>query len=310
MSASSRKVILAALVGNLLISVTKFIAATLTGSSAMLSEGVHSLVDTGNQFLMLYGLKRASKPADEDFPFGYGKEIYFWSFVVAIMIFAVGAGVSIYEGVHRIMAPTPVVNPMINYAVLGLALLFEGAAWYIALKEFDVRKGRRGYLEAVHQAKDPSVFVVLFEDSAAILGLFVAMAGILLTDLTGVLIFDGIASVIIGLILGVTAIWLAWETKSLLIGEAANRPVVQGIRQLVQGIPEVSHVNEVLTMHMGPEFVLVNISADFDDAITADVMETAIATIDREIKAQYPRVQRVFVEAEARRRRQAANAPG
>jgi cation diffusion facilitator family transporter len=300
MAHSSRKVILAALAGNALIAVTKFAAAAVTGSSAMLSEGIHSLVDTGNQILLLYGLRRAKKPPDERFPFGHGKEIYFWSFVVAILIFAVGAGVSLYEGIHHIRSPGPLHNVMVNYVVLGLAMVFEGAAWYYALREFTRAKGKWGYLEAVQRSKDPSMFVVLFEDSAAMLGLIVAFLGVLLTQLTGIQQFDGIASVIIGLILAGTAIWLAYETKGLLIGESANVDVVQGIRKLASQLPEVAKVNEVLTMHMGPNFILVNVSADFVDHILADKIEATIARLDAEIKAAFPEVKRVFIEAETR----------
>ena len=231
MAHSSKKVILAALIGNSLIAVTKFAAAAFTGSSAMLSEGIHSLVDTGNQVLLLYGLKRANKPPDELFPFGYGKEIYFWCFVVAILIFAVGAGVSLYEGVHHIRSPQPLHNVMVNYVVLALAMVFEGAAWYYAIRAFTRAKGKWGYLEAVQRSKDPSLFVVLFEDSAAMIGLIVAFLGIALTQLTGIEQFDGIASVIIGLILAGTAIWLAYETKGLLIGESANAHVIKDIRR-------------------------------------------------------------------------------
>jgi len=251
MASGSKLVIIAALIGNTLISITKFVAASITGSSAMLSEGIHSLVDTGNQGLLLYGMKRAARPPDEDFPFGHGKEIYFWSFIVAIMIFALGGGISIYEGIKHIQHPEPISNPMVNYIVLGLALVFEGAAWFFAFSEFSRTKGRWGYLEAIQRAKDPTIFVVLFEDSAAMLGLIVAFAGVWISQATGILIFDGIASVIIGLILVGTSIWLAYETKGLLIGESANKFVIRGIRDALRGRSNIEHVNEVLTMHMG-----------------------------------------------------------
>lgn len=300
MATGSRKVIYAALAGNTLIAITKFIAAGITGSSAMISEGIHSLVDTGNQVLLLYGMKRAKKPADERFPFGHGKEIYFWSFVVAILIFALGAGISIYEGVIHIVHPKPVSDTFINYIVLGLAILFEGAAWLFAFKEFTAVKGKWGYIEAVQRGKDPTMFVVLFEDSAAMLGLAVALVGILLADLTGILYFDGIASILIGFILGGTAVWLAYETKGLLIGEAANLPVRQGIRDIVQKADYVGHVNEVLTMHMGPDYILVNISIDFVDDAVAEEIENTVSKMDKEIKQRYPNVKRIFIEAEKR----------
>jgi len=299
MAGSSKKVIYAALAGNSLIAITKFIAAAITGSSAMLSEGIHSLVDTGNQFLLLHGLKQSKKPADERFPFGHGKEVYFWSFVVAILVFSLGAGISIYEGVRHILHPVPISNPMLNYIVLGLAMVFEGFAWFFALTEFTKTKGKWGYIEAVQRGKDPTLFVVLFEDSAAMLGLIVAMAGVLLAQYTGILIFDGLASIVIGLILAGTAIWLAYETKSLLIGESANKSVVNGIRQMVQSHAQVCTTNEVVTMHMGPDFILLNLSVDFDDALDAAELKAVINQIDKDIKARYPVVKRIFIEAEA-----------
>jgi cation diffusion facilitator family transporter len=301
MSGSSKKVIYAALLGNALVAITKFVAAAITGSSAMLSEGIHSVVDTGNQLLLLLGLHKARKPADHRFPFGHGKEVYFWSFVVALLIFAVGAGVSLYEGVLHIMHPEPISSPHVNYIVLTLAILFEGAAFYFALTEFSRAKGKWSYLEAVRKGKDPTNFVVLFEDSAALLGLLVAFLGVFLTQVTGNLIFDGLASIVIGLILGGTAIWLAYETKGLLIGESANLRVVEEIRRIVGAYPHVEHVNEVLTMHMGPKYILANLSVDFNDHVTAPELERAIAGIDSLIKQACPDVRRVFVEAEARR---------
>ncbi len=298
MASGSKKVIFAALAGNTLIAVTKFAAASITGSSAMLSEAIHSLVDTGNQGLLLYGMKRAQKPADENFPFGHGKEIYFWSFVVAILIFALGGGISVYEGIHHLLHPQPATNPLINYLVLSLAIIFEGVAWLFALREFRRTKGKNGYIEAINQTKDPSVLVVLFEDSAAMLGLLVALIGIGLTQLTGNVYFDGGASVLIGFILIGTAIWLARETKGLLIGESAEPQIVQGIREIVQENTIIESVNEILTMHMGPDFILVTLSADFVDNASANAVEEQIAELDLQVKTRFPRVKRVFIEAE------------
>jgi len=300
MSGSSKKVIIAALVGNALVSITKFVAAYFTHSSAMFSEGIHSIVDTGNQVLLLYGLKRAQLPADEKFPFGHGKEIYFWSFVVAILIFAVGAGISIYEGIHHILNPVAVKNSFINYIVLTLAIIFEGVAWLFAYKEFKKENTKYSIIRSVQEGKDPSMFVVLFEDSAALLGLFVAMLGIFLSETTGILIFDGIASVVIGVILAITAIWLAVETKGLLIGESADPDIVKGIKALADEYDEVEHINEVLTMHMGPEYILVNLSIDFDDHMKAGKMEQVITEMDNRIKEKWPRIKRIFIEAEAK----------
>ncbi|KPK31354.1 MAG: cation transporter [Nitrospira bacterium SG8_35_1] len=301
MAGSSKKVIYAALAGNGLIAVTKFVAAAVTGSSAMFSEGIHSVVDTGNQVLLLHGLRKARKPPCDRFPFGHGKEVYFWSFAVAILIFAVGSGVSLYEGIIHTIHPNPIGNPHVNYIVLALAMLFEGIAWYFALTEFTKAKGKWGYIEAVQRGKDPTMFVVLFEDSAAMLGIIVAFVGVLLSDLTGILIFDGIASIIIGLILGGTAVWLAYETKGLLIGESANKMVIEGIRKIILKYDGVDNLNEVLTMHMGPDFVLVNISIDFRDDIPAGLLEKMISRMDAQIKESFPTVKRVFVEAESRR---------
>lgn len=299
LASGSKKVIYAALIGNGLISITKFVAATITGSSAMMSEGIHSVVDTGNQVLLLLGLKKAQKPADDQFPFGHGKEVYFWSFVVAIMIFAVGAGISIYEGIHSLSDPHAISNPMVNYIVLGLAMIFEAFAWYFAWKEFQKTKGDRSYYEAVRKEKDPTTFVVLFEDSAAMLGLIVAFVGVFLSQITGILIFDGVASIIIGVILGGTAVWLAHETKGLLIGESADKEIVAGIHKLGMEFDSIKTIKEVLTLHMGPQFILVTIAADFNSSLNSDDIESRTAELSKQIKKNYPRVKRVFVEAES-----------
>ncbi len=300
MASSSKKVIYAALIGNGLIAVTKFIASFLTGSSAMLSEGIHSVVDTGNQLFMLLGIRLAKKPADERHPFGHGKEIYFWTFIVAMMIFAVGGGISLYEGIHSIMDPHPIHNPYINYGVLGLAMVFEAGAWYYAWREFKTQRGKRGYVEAVRKEKDPTTFAVLFEDSAAMLGLMVAFGGIVAGQLTGNPVYDGISSVIIGLILVLTAGWLAYETKSLLIGEGARVDIEQGIRSIATGQDEIQTVHEILTLHMGPHFILATISVDYRDNIESQVVEDSIQTLNQLIKQKYPRIKRVFVEVRGR----------
>ena len=305
MASGSKKVILAALVGNSLIAVTKFIASAMTGSSAMFSEGIHSLVDTGNQGLLLYGLKAAKKPADEEFPFGHGKEIYFWSFVVAILIFAVGAGISIYEGVHHILHPAEISTPMINYIVLTLAIIFEGGALYVALKEFNKARGKLGYLKAVQRGKDPSLFVVLFEDSAAMLGLLIALAGVTLTQVTGQPVWDGIASVVIGCMLAATAFWLAIETKGLLIGEGADKETVDNINTLAAAHKEVESVNEILTLHMGPEFILANISTQFKRGLKTGRIEEIIHSLDKSIKEKHPYIKRIFIEAETNGKKKA-----
>ena len=298
MASGSKKVIYAALVGNGLIAITKFIAASITGSSAMISEGIHSMVDTGNQLLLLLGLKRASRPASGRFPFGHGKEVYFWSFIVAILIFALGSGISIYEGIQHILHPAELSDPTVNYIVLILAFIFEGFALFFAIKEFNKARGKIGTFQAVAEGKDPTLFVVLFEDTAAMSGLIVAFTGILLAQITGNPLWDGIASVAIGVILGLTAIWLAYETKGLLIGEAASPKITHSIRTLLENHQAITNVNEVLTLHMGPEYILVTISADFDDKLSVAEMEQTIHELVREIKTAHPFVKRVFIEAE------------
>ena len=287
MAGSSKKVIFAALFGNAAIAVTKFVASAITGSSAMFSEGIHSLVDTGNQVLLLFGLKQAKKPADKRYPFGHGKEVYFWAFVVAILIFAVGSGLSIIKGIEHIKHPVEITSPFINYLVLGIAILIEGFVFYIALKEFNKSKGNLKHLEAIRKGKDPGMFVVLLEDLAALLGLIIAMVGIAVSQLTGNYVFDGMASIGIGIILATIAALLAYETKGLLIGESASEDVVRGIKKLVSDVQSVERVNEVLTMHMGPDYILVNLSVEFNDEIKTDQMESVIALIDRNIKQSF-----------------------
>lgn len=300
----SKKVIYAALAGNSAIAAIKFAAAIFTGSSAMLSEAIHSLVDTGNQGLLLYGIRKAGKPADENHPFGYGMELYFWTFVVAILIFAVGAGVSIYEGVHKLLDPHPIENVYINYIVLAVAVAFESAALFIAAKEFNKTRGRRGILAEVRASKDPTVFTVLFEDTAALLGLVAAFVGIALAQALDMPIFDGIASIVIGIILATVAILLAYESKGLLIGEAAEPAVRQGVRTILLGRPELLRLNEVLTMHLGPRDILLNLSLDFRDDLSANDVEAAISALEIEIKAAYPEITRVFIEAQGWRAHQ------
>jgi len=305
-SPESKKVIYAALVGNSLIAVTKFAAGFFTGSSAMLSEAVHSLVDSGNQWLLLYGIKRAKRPADDRHPFGYGMELYFWSFVVAILIFGVGAGVSIYEGVQRVSQPHPITSPYINYAVLALAMVFEGVAWWIAFREFKRVKGRRSWMAEIRFSKDPTVFTVLFEDSAAMLGLVVAMLGIAAAQAFDMPVLDGVAAILIGGILAVTAGLLAYECKGLLIGEGAGGAVVRGIRQIIGEQEGIKSINEVLTMHFGPTDVLANLSLDFKDGLSANDVERSVSALERAIKKSYPEITRIFIEAQSARGHAAA----
>ena len=298
MAGSSKKAIYAALIGNSMIAVTKFAAAIHTGSSAMMSEGIHSLVDTGNQVLLLYGIKRANKPASPDFPFGHGKEIYFWSFVVAMLIFALGGTVSIYKGWQHLFHPTSISNILINYAVLGFAIVFEGAALWVAFKEFNLSRGSRSIIRAITRGKDPTLFVVVFEDTAALLGLLVALGGLVAYQITGNPVFDALASIGIGVVLIFTALILALESKSLLIGESADPEVVSAIDELLDEHDSVSAVNEVATLHMGPEFIVVTVSIDVNDALAGGQIERTVTRLTRQIKATDPRIQRVFIEME------------
>ncbi len=295
----SKKVIIAALIGNALIAVSKFGAAAFTGSSAMFSEGIHSAVDTGNQALLLHGLRRSARPADNRHPFGYGSEIYFWAFVVAILIFAVGAGISMYEGYQKLLRPHPITDAYINYIVLGLAMVFEGAAWWIAYREFKAGKGDRGYLKAIQVSKDPSIFTVLLEDTAAMLGLIAAFVGIFFGQLLGIPELDGAASIVIGCILAAAAVLLAYETKGLLIGEGADPALAARLRSIVQDHPAVLRINELLTLHQGPSDLLVTVSVDFHPHLTADDVEAAVTELDEQIKAADPVAKRVFIEAQS-----------
>ena len=298
-SSGSKKAIYAALAGNSLIALTKFAGFAYTGSSAMLSEAIHSLVDTGNQGLLLYGLKRSKKPADERHPFGYGMELYFWAFVVAIVIFALGAGVSIYEGVKHILHPRILTNAYINYIILGLAIVFECGSWWVAYREFRTSKGDMSFLEATRRSKDPALFTVLFEDTAALLGLIVALIGISLAQVHDIPELDGIASVVIGLILAATSGLLAYETKGLLVGEATDPDTVEGLRSILTSAPGIDRVNELRTLHFSPQDILVAISADFSPSLDSNAVEGQVAELERDIKNAYPGITRVFIEAQS-----------
>lgn len=298
---SSRKVIYAAIAGNLAIALTKFAAGLFTGSAAMFSEAIHSVVDTGNQVLLLYGLHRSTRPATPAHPFGHGRELYFWSFVVAILLFGLGSGLSIYEGLNSLSHPRPVEDAYVNYIVLSFALFFEGGSWWVAFREFRETKGRYGYFAAVHRSKNPAVFTVLFEDTAAVLGLLIAFGGVLAGQISGRPEFDGWASLAIGIVLAVVATLLAYESKSLLIGESADRRVIDGIRKLVTADRRVRRPIDVLTMHMGPEDVLLNLSVEFEDWLTAQDVENAVCALESQIQQSYPEIRRVFIEAESLR---------
>jgi cation diffusion facilitator family transporter len=294
-----RKVIYAALAGNLAIALTKFAAAWWTGSSAMMSEGVHSVVDTSNQILLLYGIRRSTKPRDEDHPLGYGRELYFWSFIVALLIFSLGAGVSIFEGISHIRAPVHISDPAVNYVVLGISFLFEGATFVIALKEFNKTRGALGYIEAVEESKDPPSFLVLFEDSAALIGILVALAGTISAQVFAMPVLDGVASIGIGLVLAVTATFLARESKGLLIGEGARARTMRSIRTIASEQPGVERVNDLVTVHLAPQQVVAALSLEFKDELTTPQIENAVAAIESRICQQNPEVYTVFIKPQS-----------
>lgn len=287
-----------ALAANLAIAAAKFVAAAFTGSSSMLTEGVHSVVDSLNQILLLYGQKRAQRPPDDAHPFGYGRELYFWSFVVAILIFAVGAGVSIYEGYVHMATPSALEDPLINYIVLGIAFLLEGTSCIVALRQFAASKGDTGWWQAVRDSKDPAGFIVLFEDAAALFGLVVAAIGVFLSHLYGDPRIDGIASIIIGVLLGVVAIILARESKALLIGERAEPEVIRRVHEIVERHPAIASVNHVRTLHTAPDKVFVAISADFHDSVTMGDGEAMIEALETELKQALPMLSSIYIRPE------------
>ncbi len=300
MASGSKKVIYAAMIGNGLIAVAKFVGAAITGSSAMMSEGIHSLVDTGNQSLLLYGIARSRRPADAKHPFGYASEIYFWAFIVAILIFSIGAGISLWHGIEKVLHPHPVENPMVNYVILILAMIFEGGAWWIAYKEFNTTRGKKSFFRAVRESKDPTVFTVLFEDTAAMLGLIVALIGIWISVTFNLPVIDGVASIVIGIVLAGTALVLALETKSLLIGESAAPEIVRDIRKLVAEQVSIEGLNEIRTLHRGPQDVLLALSVDYKDSVRAGTVEKTNTALENAIKEKYPVVKRLFIEVQSK----------
>ncbi|MET0137428.1 MAG: cation diffusion facilitator family transporter [Sphingobium sp.] len=303
-------VLYGALAANLGIAVAKFVAAAISGSSSMLTEGVHSLVDSGNQLLLLYGQHRARRPADRAHPFGYGRELYFWAFVVAILIFAVGAGVSIYEGWAHIEAPEPLRDPMINYIVLAVAFALEGSSWFVAMREFDAKRGRASWWQSVRRSKDPAGFIVLFEDSAALIGLVFAAVGVWASHHYGDARIDGIASIAIGVVLAVVAVMLAREAKGLLIGESADPALIEQLWAAVEARPQIVAVNHVRTIHTAPDAIFVAISADFEDSLTMGDGETLIEEIEAELKAAMPDLTSIYIRPEKRRDAALAARPG
>ncbi len=296
MAADTRKVVYAALVGNVLVAVTKIIAAVLTGSSAMVSEAVHSVVDTGNEVLLLYGGRQSKRSPDQDHPFGYGRELYFWSFIVALLIFAVGAGVSAYEGVQHLLHPEPIDRPVINFVVLGLSLVFEGASWWIALRSVKASKGQRTYWQAITCSKDPPQFMVLVEDSAAIIGILIAVLGTAASVVLHDPRYDGVASLLIAAVLAVVAIVLARESKNLLIGERADPAIQQAVVDTVKHMPGIVGINGIMTSQMSPTEVIAALSVEFDDRLTIVEVETIVADLEQAVCASRPEVMALFIK--------------
>jgi len=299
MAAESKKAVIAAIVGNAAIASIKFAAGAMTGSSAMISEGTHSVVDTGNGGLLWHGLRRGARPPDVAHPFGHGMEVYFWSLIVAVSIFGIGGGMSIYEGISHIQHPAPLQNPLINYIVLAAAMVFEAFSFSVAWSAFRKHKKGRRTIAAIHHGKDPSLFTVLFEDTAALLGLVVAFLGVFLSHQLDAPVLDGTASVVIGAILVFAALWLAYESRSLLVGEAADPELVAAIREISLADPAVVGLGSVLTMHLGPEEVLLNIEVQFAPGSSTEDVQTAIRRIEGHICAPFPEVTRIFIEVQA-----------
>ena len=295
----SKLVLFAALAANLGIAVAKFVAAGITGSAAMLTEGFHSVVDSLNQILLLYGQRRSEQPADALHPAGYGRELYFWSFVVAILIFATGAGLSVYEGVTHLAEPTPPQDPTVAYAVLALSILLEGASWWTAMRAFSRAKGDQGWWQAIRRSKDPPAFIVLFEDSAAMAGLVIAGIGIWLSHYTGDGRWDGAASIAIGCVLGVVAALLARESKGLLIGERASPELIEAIRSSIAARSEVTGVGQVVTLHLGPRSVFVGADVDFVDSVPAGAVEVMIAEIEAALRRDWPEIGSLYIKPKA-----------
>lgn len=286
----------AALAGNILVAVTKAGAAFWTGSSAMLSEAVHSFVDTGNQVLLLYGMRRAAQRADPEHPIGYGRELYFWSFIVALLVFSLGAGVSIYEGISHILEPDPIKDPFVAYGVLALAFTFEGASWLISFRQFKATKGTFSYYQSFRNSKDPPTFMVLFEDSAALIGILIALVGTVAAVSFDAPVYDGIASIFIGLVLATTAGLLARESKSLLIGERADGAMSDSIMHIAGQTKAVSQANGVLTVQLAPDQILVALSLEFADDFRTPQIEEAVIEIERSVRAQHPEVVSLFIK--------------
>ncbi len=289
----------AALAGNILVAAAKFVAAALTGSAAMLSEAVHSLVDTVNELLLLYGIARSTRPPDRRHPFGYAREVYFWSFVVSLLIFTLGAGVSAYEGVHRLLDPAPIERPLVIFVVLAVSLAFEGGSWVIGMRSFQKTKRNGGWWKAFRRSKDPPAFIVVFEDTAALLGILVAAAGTTAAILTGDSRWDGAASLLIAVLLAAVAALLAQESKALLIGERADPEVSDAILNIASRMSGVCRANSIVTLQLAPQNVVAILSLDFFDYMRAPDIERAVIELEQRIHQAHPEVSALFVKPQS-----------
>lgn len=286
-----------AIAANLAIAVTKFAVATISGSSAMMSEAIHSLVDTGNGLLLLVGMHLSQRPATQEHPFGHGKELYFWSLIVAVLVFGLGGGASVYEGVVHITDPQPIEDPFWSYATLGVAALFEGTSFGIALHQFSKERGSMPFWRALHISKDPSVYTVLAEDSVALAGLAVAALGIFFSHRLGMPVLDGLASVVIGLLLAGVAILLIRESRGLLIGEGLQLSSAQAIRRIALDHAAVRSVGAIRSMYVGADQVLVTTAIEFDDHTKTPDLERTIEEIERAVRQRYPQITHMYIEA-------------
>ena len=299
MTSNSKTAIFAAILGNVAIATTKLVAAIFTGSSAMLSEAIHSVVDTGNGGLMLLGIHNSRKPADDEHPFGHGRELYFWTLIVGVLIFGVGGSISVYHGLTHLAHPPVLENAKWNYIVLGFAAIFEGTSWYFGWKAFSVERGRMGVFEAIHATKDPTTFSVLLEDSAALAGLFVAFLGIFLSRLINFPQLDAVASVVIGVVLCTVALVMVHESKGLLIGEGVDRQTLESLRALIEADRDVEHVKRLLTIYQSPHSVTLVIELRFRDTTSALEIRTAVARLKTHIQAHHPEIRHLFLSAES-----------
>ncbi|MCY1213795.1 Ferrous-iron efflux pump FieF [compost metagenome] len=295
--AGSKIAIYGAIAANVAIAVTKFVVAGITGSSAMLSEGIHSAVDTFNGVLLLVGIRLSQRPATAEHPFGHGKELYFWSLIVAVLIFGLGGGVSFYEGIQHMRHPEPMRDATWNYVVLGLAALFEGTSFFIALREFRREARGRPFWQALVQSKDPTTYTVLAEDSAALAGLGVAALGIWASHRFDMPALDGAASVVIGLLLAGVAVLLISQARGLLIGEGIRPETARAIRSLAMQQPSVQDVGHVLSMYIGANEVLAIVDVNFKDGTATGEAADAIAAIEQQVRARFPMIRRLFIEA-------------